>query len=313
MNTTKTLIESTFGRIFVSSGDEYKVMCPLCSRKSLWINVSKRVFHCFICDYKGRLEKLAPAFAHKRIMNVKSIEPALFDLHDKSIFPAKFKYVKHRTEFPEGWDYILSRNVDPAKVIWGCFDDISICAPMYENGKVVYWQSRSIYEVIKRKTGNPRKENCLIGKDSVVFRIDCIKEGEPVFLVEGIFDAWVSGGIATLGKHCSKEQALKIALRRPSVVLVCYDPDTWEETDNVHTFVPAATQARRAFARMSNRPIALPIKLQGHDPAALGRSEFIRQVTNEVLSFRDSHYEALLKLSGVPIQLILKWLQGLSS
>lgn len=264
-----------FGTVWFQSGNELKVTCPACDHKSFWVNPVKDTCYCFVCQHRAKLSKLLSGPVSRLVLTDVSVwghsqRDLVRELNDDTAaLPAGYRPVAKRDDFSDGWDYIESRGVCAADIEFGYTDGFSVVFPVRECGKVVYWQSRSLMKAMKQKTSNPKKTDSGIGRDDVVYRIDTVDEGDAVFVVEGIFDALVSGGVATLGKRCSKIQAMKIIAKKPSAVFICYDGDAHEQCmETVHMFKYLWQCGNVGY-------VLLP---ENEDPASLGRKGLINQL-----------------------------------
>jgi len=294
------LIARTFGTIWSADPKtgEYKVTCPYCNVKALWLNVNLKVFHCFSCQAGGRAESLVPGLSaywtptKSQSLATIATNSTYAEQHEDNALPKGYVDVVERAEFPEGWDYITSRGVDPSKVRWGKYNEFSVCFPFFEDGVQVYWQARRIYGQFKRKTVNPQSQ---IGKSHFVYNIDSMVQGGPVLVVEGIFDALRTHGVSTCGKTISDTQIRKIIAKRPSVVFVCYDGDAYD----------ASVVASRAFRELSALHAVVPVRIpEDVDPADLG-GETYRYVSEAYSKFRSA-----VLASRVSEQEIVRWLDA---
>ena len=254
-------IEQRFGPILFQSVDEYKVCCPKCKKKALWVNPVRNIY-----------------------------------------YPIGYKSVYNRNDFSLGWDYIESRNINPKTVVFGKVknDENYVYFPVIENGNIVYWQARTIHPMLKRKTKNPSNFEIGGGKSGFVYNIDKIIQGEPIFVTEGVFDAYTMNGVATLGKLCSVSQARKILSRLPSIVYICYDSDTWTVNENY------CVTAARIFSELRDDVPVIPVKLSNGDPNDLGREAVLKTA---LLQFKSRQFSAHLRLSSVSCALYEKQLQ----
>lgn len=96
--------------------------------------------------------------------------------------------------------YLESRYVDIEKypVYFNLHQkyDKRLIIPFYKNGKLIYWQARSIDHFEKN-----RYINAPVIRDSILFNIDKISSYSkaPLFVTEGVFDAMMVDGIALMG------------------------------------------------------------------------------------------------------------------
>lgn len=83
-----------------------------------------------------------------------------------------------------------------------------VIIPFYRNGSLIYWQARSINEFEKK-----RYDNAIVSREAVIFNMDELQRFSPMplFVSEGVFDAMMFNGIATLG---SKFTDAKLELLR---------------------------------------------------------------------------------------------------
>lgn len=298
-------IYDKFGEVWLQVGNEYKVTCPTCNHKSLWINVDKMCFVCFACipmssGHLSSLLQIPTSVKMQMKMEALKYEPDVVqESLEANALPRGYRRVVGAPDFPRGWDYIKSRGVEPAEVEFGRYDDMHVCFPMREDGKVVYWQARSISKFLKRKTDNPYNDRKTRGKSTVVYGIDELKKGHPAIVVEGVFDKLRSGGVATLGKSPSEDQVQKILKKKPSVIVFCYDGDAFE----------ASKRGAKLVRTMSRNQPALAVPLPpDKDPADLGREALVELIIAE-LSY-DVMCQTTLLLTGSSVAQIEKQLRG---
>lgn len=81
-----------------------------------------------------------------------------------------------------------------------------VIIPFYRNGRLIYWQARSVNDAEKK-----RYDNSPVPRDAVIFNFDELYSYAPgpLFVTEGVFDAMIVNGIAILG---SKLNDAKIEL-----------------------------------------------------------------------------------------------------
>ena len=104
-------------------------------------------------------------------------------------------------------EYLEARKVDVNKFpFFFSLEDRFIdrvIIPFYRNGKLIYWQARSINPHEKK-----RYDNAPVGREAVLFNFDALStySAEPLFVTEGVFDAMMFNGIATCGSKLSAAQ-----------------------------------------------------------------------------------------------------------
>lgn len=95
-----------------------------------------------------------------------------------------------------------------------------VIIPFYKNGKIIYWQARTI---INEK---PRYKNCTVSRDAVIFNHDEIHRNYnmPLFVCEGIFDALLLNGISILGSSLNESKITILKnCRRPLIFVIDND------------------------------------------------------------------------------------------
>lgn len=112
-------------------------------------------------------------------------------------------------------EYLLNRRMDPLKFFFSLDPQHlrRIIIPFWRDGKLIYWQSRTIDRDIK-----PRYKNCSAAKDAIIYGYDRLfsyDEG-PLFATEGVFDAESIEGICILGSSLNeaKKELLHKTKRR---------------------------------------------------------------------------------------------------
>lgn len=89
--------------------------------------------------------------------------------------------------------------------------------PVYKGEKLIFWQGRDLTDMHTVKYLSPPDP-----KDTVLFGFDQINDqtDDPLYITEGIFDAWHLRGVATLGPKIMVPQARWLSsCRRPKVVI----------------------------------------------------------------------------------------------
>jgi hypothetical protein len=89
--------------------------------------------------------------------------------------------------------------------------------PIYKDGKLIFYHGRDLTETRERKYLNPdiSRENVLYGYEHIFKNVD-----DPLYIVEGWFDAWHLEGVAVLGSKMSSNHLYWInQSQRPKVVI----------------------------------------------------------------------------------------------
>jgi hypothetical protein len=150
------------------------------------------------------------------------------------------------------------------------FYNIQVCAsgpyknrvilPIYQGGQLVYFNARAIGNA-ELKVKNPEKGADFVGKSELVFNIDTAKEYRVGVLMEGFFDAVVTGpnAMAVMGKFVSEAQLYQIINAEFEELIIMFDADAHE-----HTLQAAETLSKFMIVKV--------VLLPESDPADLGRS-----------------------------------------
>lgn len=101
-------------------------------------------------------------------------------------------------------EYLLERHVDLDQYSFYFSTSARmknrVIIPFYRSGQIIYWQARSI-DVNEKK----RYDNSAVSREAVMFNMDelFIHRPTPLLVFEGVFDAMMYNGIATLGSTFS--------------------------------------------------------------------------------------------------------------
>jgi len=241
-------------------GDEIIVNCPICydTKKHFYINVVKKVVHCFRCGYSATVKRFL------RENNLLAKSPENFDILD--VLDSGFvSLVKKESEqgnvsFPEfmsfmdvedvSWlgriviHYLKSRGITDEQIkrhkIGYCYSGKyagRIIVPIFMFGELVYWVARIVehptvrFQIAKypdRKVLNPPAP-----RKDVLFNYDAVKLSDEVVVCEGVFDALAVENIgrcavAILGKEMTDEQAMLLTALNCERITVCLDADAYE-------------------------------------------------------------------------------------
>ena len=110
---------------------------------------------------------------------------------------------------PDDWPFFVS---DDKRL------ECRIIIPFMHKDRLIYWQARAM-----DKSLQPRYMNPFVEKDKIIFNYDEIYERtqEPLFVTEGLFDAYFVKGVALLGSklNSAKLEILNRVRRRKIVVV----------------------------------------------------------------------------------------------
>ena len=258
---TRDDVERRFGQVYSRSGPEFKVLCPACSVKSMWVNIKKDAYYCFSCGFRGLMgSRVVSGSMHTHVdPETKKIE---------SILPKDFKWVKVREPWNNShWEYVYGRGIDPASFVWGISGDYCVF-PLWRDGKIIYWQGRNTMP-FKPKTINPSKEKCGWGKSQLLYNYENehgIIARKYVYLVEGVFDALTIGGLGMMGSVLSMDQAQLVSALMPKKIYQVLDSEVEKEK---------YTYNRNILRRMMPMTEILDVHLPEGDPNSLGQAEVL--------------------------------------
>lgn len=223
--------------------DEVRYNCPECvNRKGrpdlkghLYVNTKTLVFHCYRCDYAGRIGKVNidssllydEEMSHSTSDLIRDLQ-GIVDESGQDQFRLKIPIDKVTTS-KTATDYLLSRGFTLRQME---YYDMRVGNLNHEFGRVVIpnrvfrqvytdmYSARSYIGQIP-KYNNPFD----IKKSEIVFNLHRIQQGSPIILVEGALTAVAAGyhAVASLGKNLSRSQASQIACKKPSRIYVNFD------------------------------------------------------------------------------------------
>ena len=215
-----------------------RVRCPFCvdrtgkedRRGSLGVNSTNGFFHCFKCDVRGRLEGFDDDdFDIEPVREASEVSlPAEFTLlYDaegiatRSLAPAR-KYLRER-----GLDPRVLAGAGVGACLDGRYAGRVIVPIKNRDGKRVGFSSRAWI----KKHPIPYLYPPEMDRAAVLYneRVLFAKRTDPIFVVEGVFDAlalWPDS-VAVLGKP-SEWQADRLCESERMIAIV-FDGDAWEE------------------------------------------------------------------------------------
>ena len=225
-----------------SNGDEHSFKCPFCNhrKKKLQVSVERSVWHCWVCNARGRSISylFKKAGADKDIVNrVRELtsDYSIPDLQkndtDTSLLflPKEFISLLDKSDdvdYNNALRYVESRGITREDIIKhniGYCDSGDyanrIIIPSYDSfGRLNYFIARAYYE------GIPSYKNPPASKNIVMFDLH-INWNEEIVLVEGVMDAIAlkRNAVPLLGKFVQKK--LHDRLMSPNVKSIAVSLD----------------------------------------------------------------------------------------
>lgn len=269
---------------------EFKICCPLCSdaRFRFGLNVVRQTAHCFNCGVKLNATRLLEAIG---LSNAIWYEPNDFDnleaflreadlpenvstpqtqdsleldadslsqKTDSTLYSLAIKYLENRgfdsQKLIERYHLLLAR---PRSRERG-----RMILPVFECGKLVYYQARALSDRQFPKYLNPPKRPGCAGKSSYVFNLEDAATFDEIFICEGIFSAIAAGpnAVAVFGKELSDVQAKKIIFAGVKKAVIVFDAGEHES-------------AKRAAAKLCGRVQCRIAELPYGDPNEISERE----------------------------------------
>jgi DNA primase len=254
--------------------DDIKIQCvnPACSdeKDHLWINLEKKVYHCWKCGYKGRVvnNKLV-LDALKRNKARKGPKKSFSSNTEDSfsvIDPSLFIPLSDLKPNHQALQYIQSRGitVEICTKMGGVYCPVGrlygrIVFPIKDGNKIVGWQGRSVYDRIPKYI--------IFGKKSLgMYNMKPLASyTQFVIIFEGIFDVLKvpEYGISILGKKLSDVQLRMIS--------------TFLQVKNVFVMLDSdANKEELALCKeLSPWFKTIPIQLKTGDPGNLSELEIL--------------------------------------
>ncbi len=233
---------------------EWDMACPVCGKEKLGVSLERRGWHCWICEeyapgpdgkrravrgaggvialvewLEGCTQAEAMDFVRSRAqfqtIDVEHIERA------REYAAAARALHAPGISWPEGWQpihatlpYLTKRGItlEMAQAFrlgwcWGGRYNGRLIFPVLENGHLVYYQARAMWEQEQQrgryiKALNPAAQSGLAAATDVLFNLDQARYHDRVCLVEGPIDAVKVGpdAVATFGKRISQRQLQKL-------------------------------------------------------------------------------------------------------
>nr|CAI9751392.1 DNA primase [uncultured phage]CAI9752278.1 DNA primase [uncultured phage] len=205
---------------------EWLFPCPGCkkvNRENLHVNTKNGCYHCFHCDYKGKLrgtprlsDLLGNGEHNNRQQYKKDTTTYLLPFYQLPLTEEQKQalYKRGLTDDDIKYYHIAGgKRIQIPNYVKGSFSDL-ICAWEWRKENVTKYNPKYLY------TEGVQKSN-------VLFNIQNITEGSDITLCEGIFNAITAGrtAVASYGCNLSDNQLQLILDKRPKSIIIAYDSD----------------------------------------------------------------------------------------
>lgn len=276
------LLEHSFEQLNAHNGDEWLGHCPGCGKEKCAVDVGKRAFHCWVCqeyeeswdDHEKRFRKRPSRGAGGLIALVEwldEVEPAeaiqiiyeqtrggdLRELPEPKQIKAVLETgLASEIAPPENWTdihsplpYMLKRGITMNDVrlfglLWcpaGRYRN-RIVFPVWEKGRLLYWQARAMWEKHDQFVGkfikalNPPTTPGAVVSSEVLMNLDTAAKFPRVAVVEGPMDVIRTGpdAVCTFGKAISNAQVKRLLDAGVKGLDLMWDGPTPEEPDGAH-------------------------------------------------------------------------------
>lgn len=272
------LQEHGFRQLNAHHGDEWIGPCPGCGKEKCAVDADKRAFHCWVCqEYEDRWDDHEKRFRRRPVRGAGGLigliewldeidtadaiqliyqETAGGDLRELAA-PKQLKQVLESglaTEVapPENWrsiesplPYMLKRGITMDDVrMFGLFwcsggrYDNRLVFPVWEGGRLLYWQARAMWEKSDLLPGskfikslNPPSTPGAVVSSDVLFNLDTARLYPRVAVTEGPIDAIHAGpsAVCTFGKQISNAQVQRLLQANVCAIDLMWDGPTPSE------------------------------------------------------------------------------------
>jgi DNA primase len=230
---------------------------PYCSDASthFGINLTSKIFKCWICGTKGNPVALVKAFEQCSWSKAKEIVEEFTDwsivkdevIQERAkatfVLPPEFTLITPDTIPISVQNYLTDRNFDPVKTATKFFPlyyagftgkyKFRLIIPVYHENRIVNFLGRSISKNAPLPYRNCPNDQAEIPINSLLYGYDELPVGASCVLVEGVFDKWRMGfgALATFGLEFTIEQADLLRKKRPKKVFILDDPGAEQAAD----------------------------------------------------------------------------------
>lgn len=246
-----------------------EVASPYTNDKSmhLGINLSSKIFSCWLTGEKGpitkliqkwegcsrgQVDKIVAQFTDFTLVSIQELRAR--KASGTKIMPANAKPVRVDSP-PLVHSYLAQRNytLDTAQKY-----DCHVCEPMHLDQ---HWKFRLIIPVYQehelvtfigrdmtgqadlRYKNNPEERSILPAK-SCIYGLDDVQSNSDILVVEGIFDKWrlteagIPNVVSTLGTMTTKEQHFQLSTKNPKKIWVLFDANASQHAESLIRALP---------------------------------------------------------------------------
>lgn len=260
----RQVLRDIFGEEYEVRTGQFRINCfyPSCgdTTGNLEVNLEKGIFHCWRCGYSGNIRQLFKDYTGKAIdtdeyVSAEELTKFRFEPEEEE-FKQEKGHVILPKEFVPLWgdrelsfvgkralNYVLGRmnkeDIEKHRIGY-CglgYYKWRIIIPAIEDGEILYFAARLFLGQGERYR-NPKKEDCGVGANEIVFNIDSAREQNRAVICEGVFDAIKVGddGVALFGKHISNHQVNKL-LGIKNIYIMLDQDALLDSLDIVHRFL----------------------------------------------------------------------------
>lgn len=255
-----------------TSGDEYRFKCPFCVKKAktpdekghLYVNLDKKVYHCFRCGAKGstktNVEEYSTSTLEEAINTLRY--QVLEEPQPEVDYPCDVVPIVPTT-LP--WVYLTNRRVSEESIRRHKMSDgyyagaFRIFIPVFDStGRMVFWVARAYQDV---SDNAPKYMTPKGGTKNILFNLPGAREHDTIIITEGVFSALAAGpnAVATFGKQLTAYQLELLVSYAWKEYVIALDPDAKDEAHNLAVYLIMGTGAKVSVV---NFP-------EGEDPASV--------------------------------------------
>jgi len=256
-NTRKIqILESAFGEsTLANAGTNIAVVCPVCksnsknssSKKKLSIDLDKGIYHCWVCESKG---KNIGYFVRKNTNASKKLISEIYDVFEFNI-DLESEKEEIVLKLPDDFQLLYNNKSKQAKIAIDYLQKRGLSTDDYLSYKIgisneYEYINRIIFSsfcdnlnlnfFLSRTYDSSQKikyRNCDGKKKDIIYNEYMIDWSKKVVIVEGVFDAIKAGdnAIPILGGWIDENYAtFRRLVVEGSGVVLCLDPDAYEKS-----------------------------------------------------------------------------------